>query len=109
MKSTAEKKTFQRCSTCNDLKPLSDFHKDRRNANGYRGVCKSCRVKPKRKIWCGVSDNQGLCHECGMLVDMDNWAADSGHWDMPFDEAAQLFEEAKANDTAQCKQPTTGK
>lgn len=109
MNNAAARKTFQRCSKCSDLKPLAAFHRDRRNANGFRSECKECRTLKPKKNWCGVSDNQGRCYECGKLVDMDNWAADGGYWNMPFSKTARLFEEARANDTAQCKKPATGK
>ena len=32
----------KRCSKCKEIKPLSEFFKDRRAKDGIQGVCKSC-------------------------------------------------------------------
>ena len=33
------------CTNCNQNKPLTEYHKDKSTADGYRHVCKSCRLK----------------------------------------------------------------
>ena len=36
------------CSTCKQLKPLTDFGKDRRSKDGFRSQCKQCEKKYER-------------------------------------------------------------
>ena len=33
---------LKRCSKCDKIKPLSDFHKDKSKKSGYKSQCKSC-------------------------------------------------------------------
>ena len=35
----------KRCSTCGELKPISEFHRHRRNPDGHAYTCKSCRLR----------------------------------------------------------------
>lgn len=37
------KKEKQKCTKCNKLLPLTEFHKDSTKLSGYRAVCKQCR------------------------------------------------------------------
>jgi hypothetical protein len=39
----------KRCSKCKEVKALSEYPKDRSNANGIKSACKKCRPKRKRK------------------------------------------------------------
>ena len=41
------------CTNCNQNKPLTEYHKDKTTSDGFRYVCKSCRLivsKYYRKI-----------------------------------------------------------
>lgn len=40
---------FRGCKTCEEVKPLTEFHKHNRCWGGYNSICKSCR-KPKSKL-----------------------------------------------------------
>lgn len=33
------------CTDCQEAKPLTEYHKDKRGLRGHRGICKSCRGK----------------------------------------------------------------
>lgn len=43
MKST--KRTGKQCTKCFETKPLTEFHKHKREKDGYRAACKTCRKK----------------------------------------------------------------
>ena len=36
---------FKWCTHCGDQKPLSDFHRDSNNADGFKNQCKDCRAE----------------------------------------------------------------
>ena len=38
------------CKICGVLKPLSEFHKQKKGLNGFRTVCKECRKIEKKNI-----------------------------------------------------------
>lgn len=39
----------KKCRVCNEIKPLSDFHKSRRYKDGHRNICKTCRSNYDKK------------------------------------------------------------
>lgn len=41
----------KKCSKCGELKPLSDFHKDKSNPTGYYSCCKQCKNNYMSKRW----------------------------------------------------------
>lgn len=45
------------CSTCKEVKPISDFHKNRTQPDGFMGQCKECRNEHGRKWY---EENQKL-------------------------------------------------
>ena len=36
---------FKKCTKCGEIKPHSEFHKDKSRKDGYATSCKSCRKK----------------------------------------------------------------
>lgn len=41
----------KKCNKCQEIKPLNEFSPGKRYKDGYRGQCKSCRVKYATKYW----------------------------------------------------------
>ena len=41
---------MKRCSVCKELLPLECFHKDSKNKDGRKNICKKCRSKRKNPI-----------------------------------------------------------
>lgn len=39
------------CHRCKQLKPYSDFHKFRRSSDGYKPICKSCRIEESQRYY----------------------------------------------------------
>ena len=40
---------YKRCSKCGEIKPLSEYTKDKKQKSGLRAICRSCDTKRKRK------------------------------------------------------------
>lgn len=59
------------CSKCRQLKPLSEFHKDKNSSTGYRSDCKEWRSKkyrkPKEQYLPNVTREQKICVICNKL------------------------------------------
>ena len=36
---------MKKCFKCNEVKPLTKFHKDKQNTDGHKNTCKPCRKK----------------------------------------------------------------
>lgn len=41
--------TEKRCSTCKDLKPITDFYGDKKSKDGFNYICRECRRIKNRK------------------------------------------------------------
>ena len=55
---------MKKCTKCEELKPLTDFHKNKKNKDGYVYHCKACRKAETLKQY-------GLTMQCyGRLVDL---------------------------------------
>lgn len=37
-----------RCKACNEVKPLTEYHKDKNNKSGHKNFCKACVSRKKR-------------------------------------------------------------
>lgn len=37
------------CRICNTVKPLSQFYRDPKNADGYQSMCRRCRIEHSRR------------------------------------------------------------
>lgn len=60
--------TTKVCTACGQTKPLYEFHKHSRNADGYRTVCKMCRAqKEGHKYVKGAPPEQKWCRKCNTL------------------------------------------
>ena len=55
--------TTKRCPKCGQVKPFSEFHKDRTSSSGLQTHCKACRCKPKPSIPEGFK----VCTVCNQL------------------------------------------
>lgn len=51
----------RRCSKCEQLKPLSEFHTDKRAASGHRSDCRECRRKP---VLVTIAPGCKICRRC---------------------------------------------
>lgn len=40
---------YKKCTTCKEIKPLTDFHKCKSHLDGYKYACKDCRNKKRRE------------------------------------------------------------
>jgi len=49
-------KCFKTCSKCGETKLISGFPADRRNLDGYSGICKTCRNKYYQKRYARDKD-----------------------------------------------------
>lgn len=47
----------RKCSTCEIVKPLTDFERRKECVGGYRPQCKTCRAPSKRTAWKKIYDN----------------------------------------------------
>jgi DNA-directed RNA polymerase subunit RPC12/RpoP len=55
------------CSTCNTIKPLTDFHKRNGTRDNHQASCKSCKSNyGKRTGWGNKSPK--ICGDCGIEV-----------------------------------------
>jgi hypothetical protein len=61
------------CRKCGEIKPLSEFHNDRRAGNGKRTICSDCRNLHRRVIRITKQQRQALlvsqdysCAICGI-------------------------------------------
>ena len=50
------------CRMCNQLKPLTDFQKDRNRKNGHHGSCKSC-TNARRALWTRNNPEKQKAHK----------------------------------------------
>lgn len=57
---------MKRCYICDELKPLTEFHKASDKPDGYRNDCKECR-RTGRKV--DVNAKKMRCSTCGELKD----------------------------------------
>jgi len=42
---------MKKCNKCGEIKLETEFYEDKRNKNGFRGDCKKCHTKQKRKYY----------------------------------------------------------
>ena len=42
-------KTHKRCTRCGRVRPLYEFHADRRAADGHRSKCRDCHLRRDRE------------------------------------------------------------
>ena len=40
---------MKKCSKCREMKPLNEFHKEKKSKDGLQGYCKPCRHKDGKK------------------------------------------------------------
>ena len=50
----------KKCTKCNEIKSLDNYHKDKSKKDGHRGQCKKCELE-KKKIY--YQDNKDKRHE----------------------------------------------
>jgi len=62
------------CTKCGEVKPFSEYHKDKGSKDGHMFSCKSCRKKmaqgllPKRrKKYCNIELQEKECTKCGEI------------------------------------------
>ena len=65
---------MKRCSTCEQVKPFSDFHRNRSTQDGYAVLCKVCQTAAKRRSRVGDRAEAhaifgSACQRCGN----DDW------------------------------------
>ncbi len=68
----------KRCSTCGEVKPLSEFHRSNYHASGYKSACKVCRntgvkAQPKTIL---APDAPRICRKCGETKDAREFDVD---------------------------------
>lgn len=54
--------SIRTCSKCAKAKPLSEYHRDKRSADGYRRQCKSCRCAQTMEWWYANQERQLARH-----------------------------------------------
>ena len=42
----------KKCKACNTVKPLTEFHKDKRSKDGKTYSCKPCAIATRKKYYC---------------------------------------------------------
>ncbi len=53
---------YRGCKRCNEVKPLSEFHKHKQCWGGYNSVCKSCRLPISKKNYQDQSREYNIWH-----------------------------------------------
>ncbi len=68
---------MKRCSDCNELKPLDDYHRSSANKDGHTSQCKPCHL-----AYCRLKRSV-TCEDCGVEYYKRNKYAFCPHCDKP--------------------------
>lgn len=56
-------KEYKSCFVCEEIKPLSEFHKQKNRSDGYKNHCKECRKNKRKKNYNQLEKRCTSCYE----------------------------------------------
>lgn len=73
-----ESSTLRQCPDCGEIKPLSDYHRNRSSTTGHQGYCKPCwRIRSAQGVLARAARREGdpnrvlplkkTCYKCSMV------------------------------------------
>lgn len=76
---------YKRCGTCKEVKPLSEFHKNRAHAGGYHSSCKPCHrtsidAVHRRRIEKNIAQGEKQCLTCEQIKPYSEFAQENGYY-----------------------------
>jgi hypothetical protein len=67
------------CNKCNNIKNISEFHKNKNCNDGYMNTCKLCRHNNRKSIYYDITISEKKCFKCKLIKSSNEFNKDKSN------------------------------